>query len=470
MSLFKQRQPLQDQPSDQSVVDPTVQQTAAPEAVAADAVVEQAVEEQVAQVAEPEAAAIVPVDRQRVEELLALAVQSQDGDAVTELFHSIMRYAHQLRASDVHMEPEVDDSTVRIRVDGILHDEIKVPNALHRQMVAVLKILTRMRTDEHRAPQDGRYTYASALGEVDVRASIIPVTTGEKAVLRLLSSQSHKLNLEQLGFSEPDLERIKRAIHKPWGMILTTGPTGAGKSTTIYAILEILNTREVNIATIEDPVEFDIIGVNQSQVDISAKLTFANGLRALLRQDPDIIGVGEIRDEETAKIAVNAALTGHKLLSTLHTNSAAATIPRLIDMHVEPFLISSTLICAVAQRLMRRICDDCKGEKQLTKAEAQPMANAALIDLLFAGGDPIAVADAKGCDKCNNSGYKGRIGIYEVLENSKAIQELIVKRSDSDTIQAKAIEEGMTTIVQDGVRKVLSKVTTLDELIRALQE
>lgn len=470
MPLFKQRQVVQDQPTEAPVVDPAIQPPTAPPDSGTQAVTDQPVQEPVVPATAPEPEAVPPIDRPQVEALLAQAVQSQDGDAVTELFNAIMRYAHQLRASDVHMEPEAEESTVRIRVDGILHDEFSVPNVLQRQMIAVLKILTRMRTDEHRAPQDGRYTYASALGEVDVRASIIPVTTGEKAVLRLLSSQSHKLNLEQLGFSAPDLERIKRAIHKPWGMILTTGPTGAGKSTTIYAILEILNSREVNIATIEDPVEFDIVGVNQSQVDVSAKLTFANGLRALLRQDPDIIGVGEIRDEETAKIAVNAALTGHKLLSTLHTNSAAATIPRLIDMHVEPFLISSTLICAVAQRLMRRICDDCKGEKQLTKTEAQPLANANLVELLFAGGESITVADAKGCDKCNNSGYKGRIGIYEVLENSKAIQDLVVKRSDSDTIQAKAIEEGMTTIVQDGVRKVLSKVTTLDELIRALQE
>lgn len=410
------------------------------------------------------------VDRKQVESLLERALKNQGGDIVTELFEAVMRYAHEVRASDVHMEPEDEQATVRIRVDGILHDDFKVTDALHRQMIAVLKILTRMRTDEHRAPQDGRYAFTSALGDVDVRASIIPVTGGEKAVLRLLSSQSHKLSLEQLGFSEPDLERIKRAIHKPWGMILTTGPTGSGKTTTIYAILEILNTREVNVSTIEDPVEFDIVGVNQSQVDNAAKLTFANGLRALLRQDPDIIGVGEIRDEETAKIAVNAALTGHKLLSTLHTNTAAATIPRLIDMRVEPFLISSTLICAVGQRLMRRICENCAKTVTLSKEDAMAKANEALVELLFEKGKSIEVAEAVGCEKCGNTGYRGRVGIYEVLENSKAIQELITQRADSDTIQAQAIKEGMTTILQDGVRKVLSKQTTLDELIRALQE
>ncbi len=413
---------------------------------------------------------IPSVDRKQVEALLARALKYQGGDVVTELFDTVMRYAHEVRASDVHMEPEDDSATLRIRVDGILHDDFKVTDALHRQMIAVLKILTRMRTDEHRAPQDGRYAFTSSLGDVDVRASIIPVTGGEKAVLRLLSSQSHKLSLEQLGFSEPDLERIKRAIHKPWGMILTTGPTGSGKTTTIYAILEILNTREVNIATIEDPVEFDIVGVNQSQVDGAAKLTFANGLRAILRQDPDIIGVGEIRDEETAKIAVNAALTGHKLLSTLHTNNSASTIPRLIDMQVEPFLISSTLICAVAQRLMRRVCADCVTKKPLSKTEAQGKVNEALIELLFAKNKSIEIAEAKGCEKCGNTGYRGRVGIYEVLENSKTIQDLIVQRADSDTIQAQAIKEGMTTILEDGVRKVLTLQTTLDELLRALQE
>jgi type IV pilus assembly protein PilB len=413
---------------------------------------------------------IPSVDRKQVEALLARALKYQGGDVVTELFDTVMRYAHEVRASDVHMEPEDDSATLRIRVDGILHDDFKVTDALHRQMIAVLKILTRMRTDEHRAPQDGRYAFTSSLGDVDVRASIIPVTGGEKAVLRLLSSQSHKLSLEQLGFSDPDLERIKRAIHKPWGMILTTGPTGSGKTTTIYAILEILNTREVNIATIEDPVEFDIVGVNQSQVDSAAKLTFANGLRAILRQDPDIIGVGEIRDEETAKIAVNAALTGHKLLSTLHTNNSASTIPRLIDMQVEPFLISSTLICAVAQRLMRRVCEHCVSKKTLSKTEAQGKVNEALIELLFVKNKSIEIAEAKGCEKCGNTGYRGRVGIYEVLENSKTIQDLIVQRADSDTIQAQAIKEGMTTILEDGVRKVLTLQTTLDELLRALQE
>ncbi len=409
------------------------------------------------------------VDRKQVEALVERAVRHQ-GDAVTELFDSVMRFAHEAGASDVHIEPEDETATIRIRIDGILHDEFKIPDSLHRQLIAVLKIQTHMRIDEHRAPQDGRYEFTSALGGVDVRASIIPATGGEKAVLRLLSEQSHQLSLEELGFSDQDLKRIRAAISKPWGMILATGPTGSGKTTTIYAILEILNTREVNVSTIEDPVEFDIVGVNQSQVDHAAKLTFANGLRAILRQDPDIIMVGEIRDEETAKIAVNAALTGHKLLSTLHTNNAATTIPRLIDMKVEPFLISSTLICAVAQRLVRKVCPACSLTKKIKRSELEEKINSPLVSILFKDKEEIEVREVKGCDKCSNTGYKGRIGIYEVLQNSKTIQGLIVERADSDRIQAQAKMEGMTTIVEDGVRKVLDGHTTIEELVRVMQE
>lgn len=409
------------------------------------------------------------VDRKQVEGLIERATRHQ-GDAVTELFDAVMRFAHESRASDVHLEPEDEQATIRIRIDGILHDEFKISNVLHKQIIAVLKIQTHMRTDEHRAPQDGRYEFASALGGVDVRASIIPVTGGEKAVLRLLSAQSHQLSLEDLGFAEEDLKRIRAAINKPWGMILATGPTGSGKTTTVYAILEILNTREVNVATIEDPVEFDIVGVNQSQVDHAAKLTFANGLRAILRQDPDIVMVGEIRDEETAKIAVNAALTGHKLLSTLHTNNSASTIPRMIDMSVEPFLISSTLICAIAQRLVRRVCPDCGEKKNVDRSEFEGKVNEILLGLLFDKKKAIEVTAAKGCAKCNNTGYKGRVGIYEVLQNSKAIQELIVQRADSERIQEQARKEGMTTIVEDGVRKIMTGQTTIEELIRVMQE
>jgi type II secretory ATPase GspE/PulE/Tfp pilus assembly ATPase PilB-like protein len=422
---------------------------------------------------QPPVIEVDPKDLPKKEDVVAMiekATTGDDSDAAIKLFDILMIYAHAARASDVHFEPWKDHGLVRIRIDGILHDEFPMNSALHAQIIARMKILTRMRTDEHHAPQDGRFKFTSPLGDVDVRVSILPDALGEKAVLRLLSSQSHKLTLEQLGFSEEDLARINRAIRKPWGMILATGPTGSGKTTSIYAILEILNKREVNIATIEDPVEFEIAGVNQSQVDHVAKLTFATGLRALLRQDPDIIMVGEIRDQETAKIAVNAALTGHKLLSTLHTNNSATSIPRLIDMDVEPFLISSTFICAIAQRLLRRACKDCVEGVSLTVEEAKKMLNEKTVEALFKEKTTIEVAKAKGCAKCNDTGYKGRVGIYEVLENSPAIQDLINKRATSDAIEEQAKKEGMTTLVEDGARKVMNKETTVEELIRVMEE
>lgn len=405
-----------------------------------------------------------------VELLIERATKGTASDAAIKLFETVMIFAHAARASDVHLEPWKDHAIIRIRIDGLLHDVFTLDIALHTQLIARIKILTRMRTDEHHGPQDGRFKFTSPLGDVDVRVSILPDALGEKGVLRLLSSQSHQLTLEQLGFSTEDLARITRAIRKPWGMILATGPTGSGKTTSIYAILEVLNNREVNIATIEDPVEFEIAGVNQSQVDHVAKLTFATGLRALLRQDPDIIMVGEIRDQETAKIAVNAALTGHKLLSTLHTNNSATSIPRLIDMGVEPFLISSTFICAIAQRLMRRVCAECVTTEKLTIDEAKKMLHEKTVEALFKDNKEIEIAKAKGCAVCNDTGYKGRVGIYEVLENSLGIQGLINKRATSDEIEALARKEGMTTIMEDGARKVLNKETTVEELIRVMEE
>jgi len=409
-------------------------------------------------------------DKKAVEECLRQAQTGTNREAVVKLFDQIMIYAHLCRASDIHLEPWKENGLARIRIDGILHDEFQFDSAIYLQLIARLKILTKMRTDEHRAPQDGRFKFISPLGDVDVRASVIPTSFGEKAVLRLLSSQSHKLSLEQLGFDTEDLERVQRAVGKPWGMILATGPTGSGKTTTVYAILEILNKREVNIVTIEDPVEFEIVGVNQSQVDHVAKLTFASGLRSLLRQDPDVVMVGEIRDNETAKIAVNAAMTGHKLLSTLHTNDAATTIPRLIDMGIEPFLVASTLLCIVAQRLVRRVCPNCVGKKDFSKKEALEIFGKEIVTGLFGSKDRIQVAAVKGCDQCAQTGYHGRIGIYEVMENSPAIQAMVVKRASSAEIQEQAMKEGMTSISQDGVRKILSFETTVEELVRVMQE
>lgn len=408
--------------------------------------------------------------RAEVQELIDKAHGESKKDAVVPLFDRLMNFAHAVRASDIHMEPWKDHGVIRVRIDGILHDEFEVRFDLHVQLIARLKILTRMRTDEHHAPQDGRFRYTNPAGDVDVRVSVLPTEFGEKAVLRLLSSQSHNLSLEQLGFCPEDLARVYRAIRKPWGMILATGPTGSGKTTSVYAVLEVLNQREVNISTIEDPVEFEIPGINQSQVDRVAKLTFATGLRSLLRQDPDIIMVGEIRDQETAKIAVNAAMTGHKLLSTIHTNNAATTIPRMIDMGVEPFLVASTLICAIAQRLVRRVCKVCVQKKKIYRKEFEIVLGSEVLEALFGKLDSVSVAQVGACDQCSETGYKGRIGIYEVLENSPAIQEKILMHASSSDIEDLAKKEGMTSIALDGVRKVLNLETTIEELIRVMQE
>ncbi|MFH1089087.1 MAG: GspE/PulE family protein [Candidatus Uhrbacteria bacterium] len=409
-------------------------------------------------------------EKKDIDILVKKAAEGKKDSASVQLFTSIMLFAHASRASDVHIEVGREQGSIRYRIDGILQDLFVLPTTVQNRLISLIKILTHMHTDEHRAPQDGRYQFSTPKGDVDVRASIIPCADGEKAVLRLLSSESHKLSLEQLGFSPTDLAKVQKATRRPWGMILATGPTGSGKTTSIYAILETLNTRDVNISTIEDPIEFHIEGINQSQVDQVAKLTFANGLRALLRQDPDIIMVGEIRDEETAEIAVNAALTGHKLLSTLHTNNAAAAIPRLIDMGVEPFLLASTLSCAIAQRLMRRVCTNCGEKFDLQKTEVEKILGEKAVNELFGDKTTVQVIKSKGCDKCNNTGYHGRVGIYEVMEMSEELQKLAISRVSSEQIENQAIKEGMTSLLKDGVAKVLGQETTFEELVRVMRE
>jgi len=409
-------------------------------------------------------------EKKDIDILVKKAAEGKKDSASVQLFTSIMLFAHASRASDVHIEVGREQGSIRYRIDGILQDLFVLPTTVQNRLISLIKILTHMHTDEHRAPQDGRYQFSTPKGDVDVRASIIPCADGEKAVLRLLSSESHKLTLEQLGFSPTDLVKVQKATRRPWGMILATGPTGSGKTTSIYAILETLNTRDVNISTIEDPIEFHIEGINQSQVDQVAKLTFANGLRALLRQDPDIIMVGEIRDQETAEIAVNAALTGHKLLSTLHTNNAAAAIPRLIDMGVEPFLLASTLSCAIAQRLMRRVCTNCGEKFDLQKSEVEKILGEKAVNELFGKKTTVEVIKSKGCDKCNNTGYHGRVGIYEVMEMSEELQKLAISRVSSEQIENQAIKEGMTSLLKDGVAKVLGQETTFEELVRVMRE
>jgi type IV pilus assembly protein PilB len=371
------------------------------------------------------------------------------------------------RASDIHIEPEEETSLIRFRIDGVLQDVVRIPASLHDRIITRIKVLSNLRTDEHLSAQDGKMREKLPDEDLDIRVSIIPVSSGEKVVLRLLSSRSREYTLADLGINDTDLAKVTKAHNRSYGMILSTGPTGSGKTTSIYAILKILNTREKNIMTIEDPIEYRIIGANQVQVNAKTNLTFANGLRSILRQDPNIIFVGEIRDSETAGIAVNAALTGHLVLSTLHTNDAATAIPRLTDMKVEPFLVASTINVIIAQRLVREICSSCREaveEDALELAKRLPKADV----IKFFGNIPkIKVYRGAGCKVCRNTGYQGRIGIFEILEITKAIRKLILEKTDADIIEQAAIAEGMKTMLEDGLEKAARGLTTIEEVLRA---
>lgn len=385
---------------------------------------------------------------------------------IAKLVDLLINYAYQDKASDIHIEPEEKYSLVRLRIDGILQDVLFLPKNLHDQIVTRIKILSRLRTDEHQSPQDGKMRIVLDKEEIDVRVSILPIADGEKVVLRLLTSRFGKFSLVDLGMNESDLQKVNNAYGKSYGMILSTGPTGSGKTTSIYAILKILNTREKNITTIEDPVEYRIKGVNQINVNPKTNLTFAIGLRSILRQDPNIIFVGEIRDSDTASIAVNASLTGHLVLSTLHTNDAATALPRLIDMNVEPFLVASTVNIIVAQRLVRKICEICKATRTITEEELIKNFSKEIVKKHFGNRQEFTVYQGNGCKVCHATGYAGRIGVFEVLEVSRSIRELIVRRNDSDVIAAKAIAEGMATMLDDGLDKVVKSLTTIEEVLR----
>jgi type II secretory ATPase GspE/PulE/Tfp pilus assembly ATPase PilB-like protein len=337
---------------------------------------------------------------------------------------------------------------------------------VHDRIISRIKVLSNLRTDEHMSAQDGKMTAHMEEEDLDIRVSILPVTQGEKAVLRLLSSHSREYTLSNLGMSPADLKKVTKAFSRSYGMILSTGPTGSGKTTSIYAILKILNTREKNIMTIEDPVEYRIGGANQVHVNAKTNLTFANGLRSILRQDPNVIFVGEIRDSETAGIAVNAALTGHLVLSTLHTNDAATAIPRLTDMKVEPFLVASTVNVIIAQRLVRQICSSCKIEEKIQAIEIVKHFPIELVEKHFGKLTEITIFKGKGCKICRNTGYTGRVGLFEVLEVTKGIRVLISEKADSDIIAQAAIKEGMETMLDDGLKKVATGVTTIEEVIR----
>jgi len=400
---------------------------------------------------------------------------------IIKIVDSILRHAIRQRASDIHIEPEEKDVLTRYRIDGILHDTMTLPKQVQSGIVARIKVLSNLRLDEHRLPQDGRFTIQAEDYKVSFRVSIIPVFDGEKVVMRLLPEGSKGFTLEELGFWGENLERIHRAIRKPLGMVLATGPTGSGKTTTLYTIMDIINTTRVNISTIEDPIEYRMPRINQTQVRPEIGLTFANGLRSLVRQDPDIIMVGEVRDKETAGLAINAALTGHLLFSSLHTNSAAGAMPRLLDMEQEPFLIASTLNVSIGQRLVRRLCPDKKEKYNLTKQQVEDLGEQIDLERTLkvmkegkvvsktATWETIDFYKPVPSDDCPD-GYKDRIGIHEVLEVTETIRQLINNRATTDEINEQAEKEGMITMMEEGIIKAAQGITTLEEVLRVTSE
>ena len=393
---------------------------------------------------------------------------------------TLIKHAVLERASDIHIEPFEKEVLVRYRIDGILRDVMTLPKQAASGIVARIKVLSKLRLDEHRLPQDGRFKIETEDYKYSVRVSILPIFSGEKIVMRLLSEKTKAHTLEELGLMGMALEDVQTNLRKPTGMILVTGPTGSGKTTTLYGILEILNTPGKNISTLEDPIEYRMPRINQTQVKPKIGLTFVNGLRALVRQDPDIIMVGEIRDKETAGLSINAALTGHLVLSTLHTINAASAIPRLIDMKAEPFLISSTLNIILAQRLVRRLCEE-KDKRVLGEPEIKKISKYCDIEQIReilieekiiepkTSFQNINFYFPKKSKKCP-TGYKGRIGIFEVLSTTETIKELIMKGTDANQIQAQAKKQGMRTMVEDGFIKAAQGVTSIAEVLRVIAE
>ncbi len=401
---------------------------------------------------------------------------------IVRVVDSILEHAILEGASDIHIEPTEKEVVVRFRVDGVMKRVMTFPKVIAPGIVARIKILSNLKLDEHRLPQDGRFKIENPNYKFSMRVSILPVQDGEKIVMRLLSESATALTLDQLGFRQTEKDIVTRNISKPHGIILVTGPTGSGKTTTLYSILAMLNTPEVNISTIEDPIEYRMAGVNQSQVNSRIGFTFAAGLRALMRQDPNIIMVGEIRDEETAGIAVQAALTGHLVLGTLHTNDAATSLPRLADMKVPLFLIAYTTNMIIGQRLVRKVCQHCLRSYRLPKRTINQLAEQVDLDTIWSTLGRIGVIDAdqkiedtmfwrgSGCPQCGNEGYKGRIGIYEVLEVTPEISRLINEKASSDAIKKQAISEGMITMIEAGFIKAIEAVTTIEEILRVTKD
>ncbi len=383
-----------------------------------------------------------------------------------EIIDAIIEDAVVYRASDIHFEPQELDVALRFRIDGVLHEAGRIPKEYYENVLNRIKVESRLRIDEHYVAQDGAIRYAKNNFAADLRISVVPTLDGEKVAIRLLSQYVRSFTLRDLGLSSKHQAILLRASHKPFGMILVTGPTGSGKTTTLYALVKILNRPEVNITTIEDPAEYKIAGVNQIQVNLQTGLTFAKGLRSIMRQNPDIILVGEIRDKETSEIAINAALTGHLLLSTFHANDAATAIPRLLDMDIEPFLLASTLEVVIAQRLVRRICEACRMVQSISISDIKKILPPAE---RYFSEDTVKLYRGKGCQSCSGSSFRGRVAIYEFIEISQAMRELILKNPSSQAVWGLAKQEGSRSLFEDGIDKVKQGLTTLEELLRVAE-
>ena len=402
---------------------------------------------------------------------------------VTRAVNTILEYASKANASDIHVEAREKSIKVRYRIDGVLHEAMTLPVHIHDALVSRIKILANLKIDEHRLPQDGRFGITVNGKAIDVRVSITPTMYGEKVVMRLLNKTGGLITLEELGLRGNSYRLIESGTKRPHGMVLSTGPTGSGKSTTLYAILNKINNTEINITTLEDPVEYQVDGVNQIQINASLGLTFASGLRSILRQDPDVIMVGEIRDTETAELAIQSALTGHTVLSTLHTNNASGVLPRLLDMDIEPFLIASTVNTVIGQRLVRRVCPKCKKPYNASPALTDAIKKAVghmlpthdmsqkeidergYQNLPFVDDEKIILYQGEGCDDCRQTGYQGRVGIFEVFGVSSEMEKLILAHSAPSEIQELAVKEGMVTMREDGFLKALEGITTVNEVI-----
>ncbi len=396
---------------------------------------------------------------------------------VSKMVSVVLRHAVEANASDIHIEPVENETRVRYRIDGILHTSLILPKYVYSSIVARIKVMSNLKLDETRMPQDGRFRMTIDGRDIDYRVSTLPLVTDEKVVMRILDRSAVVLDLEKLGFEGKDLKVMRESISHPVGLILLTGPTGSGKSTTLSAMLSIINDESINIVTLEDPVEYFLNGVNQSQINPGVGLTFASGLRSILRQDPDIIMVGEIRDSETAELAIHASLTGHLVLSTLHTNDSFGAIPRLIDMKIEPFLITASLTTVVAQRLVRRLCQYCKApvkvpekleEELFQKLENLPADSGRDLKKLLKR--PLTFYQGKGCARCEHTGYKGRILINEILAITDKMRKVIVTNATIDAIREAALGQGMISVEQDGILKALEQKTTLEEVIRVTSE